>query len=134
LVITHGARLHPLQGLLNGAASTLFTAQDDPKAARKRWISAMKPQGVVTLDEGAARALLSGKSLLPAGVTAVSGSFQRGDPVTLCDADGQTLGYGLARYAADEARLILGRHSSKIEAVLGYPGRAALVHRDDMVL
>ncbi|WP_299302688.1 glutamate 5-kinase [uncultured Litoreibacter sp.] len=134
LVITHGAAMNPLSALENGANATWFTAQDDPKAARKRWIAAMKPQGTLTLDAGAAKALGQGKSLLPAGVTAVQGAFGRGDPVVINDADGATLGHGLARYSAQEAQQIMGRKSSEIEAVLGYPGRAALVHRDDMVL
>jgi glutamate 5-kinase len=134
LVITQGAVTRPLHALEEGANATWFTAQDDPKAARKRWIAAMKPTGVLTLDAGAAQALASGKSLLPAGVTAVSGRFGRGDPVELQDANGTTIGQGLIRYASDEAQKIKGQRSTEIEALLGYPGRAALVHRDDMVL
>jgi len=134
LVITQGAVTQPLHALDNGANATWFTAQDDPKAARKRWIAAMKPNGTLTLDAGAAKALASGKSLLPAGVTAVSGSFGRGDPVLLVDASGKTVAQGLTRYPSDEAEKIKGQRSSEIEALLGYPGRAALVHRDDMVL
>ncbi|MEM7473222.1 MAG: glutamate 5-kinase [Pseudomonadota bacterium] len=134
LVITHGDVLRPLEALENGANATWFTAQDDPKTARKRWIAAMKPQGVLVLDAGAERALKEGKSLLPAGVTEVSGEFGRGDPVELHDTAGHVVAHGLARYASDEAQKIKGRRSSEIEALLGYPGRAALVHRDDMVL
>ncbi|MEM9585318.1 MAG: glutamate 5-kinase [Pseudomonadota bacterium] len=134
LVITHGAAMHPLTALDKGANATWFTAQDDPQAARKRWIAAMKPQGVIALDAGATTALRSGKSLLPAGVTEVSGHFGRGDPVAITDETGAIIAHGLSRYSADEAGRIKGRHSSQIEAVLGYPGRAALVHRDDMVL
>jgi len=134
LVITQGGTMRPLSALANGAPATWFTAQDDPNTARKRWIAAMKPNGVLTLDAGAAKALIGGKSLLPAGVTAVSGSFQRGDPVVLADTDGATIAQGLSRYSSQEAQKIKGQHSSEIEALLGYPGRAALVHRDDMVL
>ena len=90
--------------------------------------------GEMTVDAGAATALANGKSLLPAGVTAVSGTFGRGDPVAILDAAGKTLGQGLTRYTSAEARAIKGHQSSEIEAVLGYPGRAALIHRDDMVL
>ena len=80
------------------------------------------------------RALSKGKSLLPAGVTQVTGSFGRGDAVAIEDPKGSTIGVGLTRYTADEASALKGIHSEDFEAVLGYPGRAAVVHRDDMVL
>ncbi len=132
LVVTEGSVMHPLSALEQGAPSTWFTAQGDPQAARKRWIAAMKPKGEIVIDAGAAIALAQGKSLLPAGVTEVTGKFGRGEPVTICGPAGP-LGQGLARYTAAEAQAIRGRRSGEIEAVLGYPGRAALVHRDDMV-
>lgn len=132
MAITEGSLMRPLQALENGAAATWFSATDDPQIARKRWIAAMKPKGEVRVDAGAALALAQGKSLLPAGVVAVSGRFGRGDPVTILGPDG-ALGKGLVRYTGDEARLLQGRQSGDIEAILGYPGRAALVHRDDMV-
>jgi len=94
----------------------------------------MKPQGTLTLDPGAIRALTNGNSLLPAGVHEVSGSFGRGDPVAIAGPDGHQLGLGLSRYTAAEAQQIKGHHSTEIEALLGYPGRAALIHRDDMAL
>lgn len=134
MVICHGAEMHPLARLEDGARATWFAPQLDPHAARKRWIAAMKPQGVLTVDAGAAKALGQGKSLLPAGLAGLTGSFGRGDPVTIRTADGTTLGQGLTRYTATEARAIAGHHSSEIEAILGYPGRAVLIHRDDMAL
>ena len=134
MAITEGSPLNPLKTLENGANCTWFTATLDPQAARKRWIAAMKPRGEITVDAGAARALEGGKSLLPAGVTSVTGDFGRGDPVAILGPDGRRLGQGLCRYTGDEARAIRGRQSSDIEATLGYPGRAALIHRDDMAL
>lgn len=134
MAITLGSTHNPLEKLENGAASTWFTAQVDPQAARKRWIAAMKSKGDLTVDAGAAKALCAGKSLLPAGITAISGSFGRGDPVTISDAGGAKLAIGLSRYTAQEARLIMGRQSADIEELLGYKGRAALIHRDDMVV
>ncbi|MBY5932540.1 glutamate 5-kinase [Tateyamaria omphalii] len=134
MAICHGAALRPLTALENGANATWFTATLDPQAARKRWIAAMKPLGSVTLDAGAAQALLNGNSLLPAGVHVVSGAFGRGDPVLISGPDGRQLGLGLSRYTADEAQKIKGHRSAEIEALLGYPGRAALIHRDDMAL
>ncbi|MFP4328807.1 MAG: glutamate 5-kinase [Paracoccaceae bacterium] len=133
LAITEGARAHPLRALEQGAPATWFTPQLDPASARKRWIAAMKPRGEIVVDAGAAQALASGKSLLPAGVTAVTGRFGRGDPVVIA-AGRHRLGQGLSRYTAEEARAIAGRRSDEIEAVLGYPGRSALIHRDDMAL
>ncbi|TCP40900.1 glutamate 5-kinase [Rhodovulum marinum] len=132
LAITQGAVLRPIKALEDGAAATWFRPKGDPQAARKRWIAAMKPRGTISVDAGAAAALGKGKSLLPAGVTAVTGDFGRGDPVVILGPKGQGLGTGLARYTAAEARLIRGCRSGDIEAILGYPGRAALIHRDDM--
>ena len=134
MTITEGNRMAPLTALLNGEPATLFTARTSPVAARKHWIASMKPKGDIVVDAGAARALASGKSLLPAGVTAVYGAFHRGDPVDIHGSDGTHLGAGLTRYTSDEARAIAGKRSDQIEATLGYPGRAALIHRDDMAL
>ncbi len=134
MAITLGTTHRPLKALAEGAPATWFLAETDPQAARKRWIAGMKPKGEITVDAGAVQALRSGKSLLPAGVTKVTGSFGRGDPVALVGPGGDRLGIGLARYTSEEARGIKGRRSGDIEAVLGYPGRAALIHRDDMVL
>ena len=134
MVVTEGSGLRPLSRLEGGAPATWFLPETDPQVARKRWISAMKPRGVLSIDGGAARALSQGKSLLPAGVTAVEGGFHRGDPVEIRDEAGAGLGIGLSCYTADEARAIAGHRSGDIEGILGYPGRAALIHRDDMVL
>jgi len=134
MAIAGGHRMRPLKALAEGAGVTWFAAQGDPRSARKHWIAAMKPKGQIVVDDGAAKALARGTSLLPAGVTDVHGSFGRGDPVAILNAVHQQIGIGLARYTAEEARAIRGQRSDRIEPILGYPGRAALVHRDDMVL
>ncbi len=134
MAITEGSTLRPITALENGANATWFTAQGTPHLARKRWIGSMKPQGNICVDDGAARALLAGKSLLAAGVTGVDGAFNRGDPVAILDAQGHKIGQGLSAYASPEARRIQGHHSRDIEPILGYPGRAALIHRNDMAL
>ena len=134
MAITLGTPLNPMKMLENGGRATWFSPQIDPQAARKRWIATMKPRGAYVLDDGAAQAMAAGKSLLPAGVVKIEGRFGRGDPVTIRSASGASLGLGLTRYTSDEAGLIMGRRSDEIEAVLGYKGRAALIHRDDMVL
>jgi glutamate 5-kinase len=134
MAIMEGSVLQPLSALASGARCTWFLAHGDPQLARKRWINAMKPRGELRLDAGAVTALRAGKSLLPAGVKVVAGSFGRGDPVAILSPEGVVLGKGLVRYTAVEAKAIAGHRSSEIEAILGYPGRAALVHRDDMVV
>ena len=134
MAIMEGSVLRPLQALAQGANRTWFIAQGDPQAARKRWINAMKPRGELRLDAGAVVAMAQGKSLLPAGVTAVTGTFGRGDPVALVSPEGDILGKGLVRYTAVEAKAIAGHRSGAIVAIVGYQGRAALVHRDDLVI
>ncbi len=134
MAITEGSCLHPVRALEKGAPATWFTAQGDPQQKRKQWIAAMKPKGQITVDAGAARALGSGSSLLPAGVIAVTGRFGRGDAVELLDEAGRALGQGLVRYDAEDATRILGRRSAEIEALLGYPARGPLVHRDDLAI
>ncbi|MBV1863942.1 MAG: glutamate 5-kinase [Rhodobacteraceae bacterium] len=134
MAIMQGAQEHPLQALVDGANCTWFLAKENPHTARKRWISGMKPRGEFLVDAGAAAALRRGKSLLAAGVTHVSTDFQRGDPVLIIGPDGTELAKGLAGYNAFEAQAIAGKKSGQIEEILGYAGRSALVHRDDMVM
>ncbi|MGR3660224.1 MAG: glutamate 5-kinase [Paracoccaceae bacterium] len=134
LVVTEGSRIRPLRALAEGAAATRFVAQGDPQTARKRWIAAMKSKGVFSIDAGAAGALAKGKSLLPAGVVQVRGEFGRGEPVVIHGPGGEVLGQGLTRYSNAEAARIAGQRSGAIEGILGYPARAALIHRDDMAL
>jgi glutamate 5-kinase len=135
MVITSGKALNPLKRLDEGARCTWFPASATPASARKAWIGGhLEPRGEIRLDPGAVRALQSGKSLLPAGVTGVNGAFSRGDAVRVLGPDGRTVGRGLVAYDCDEARLIAGRNSREIEAIVGYPGRAEMIHRDDLVL
>jgi len=135
MVSTSGKVMHPLRALSEGAPCTWFLAHSDPVTARKRWIAGqLEPKGSVEIDAGAEKALLSGRSLLPAGVTRVEGAFERGDAVVIRAADGRELGRGLIAYARDDAARIIGRKSGDIAAILGHAGRSELVHRDDMVL
>lgn len=134
-IIASGQTLSPLGAIRDGARATLIAAPDGPMAAYKQWIAgSLSPTGVLTLDAGAVTALKAGKSLLPAGVTGVSGGFEKGDCVRLIDPDGRAVGVGLAAYAADEAARLRGRRSDEIETLLGYRGASVLIHRDDMVL
>ena len=134
MAIAEGSVLRPLSAIVGGARASWFLPEGDPQVSRKRWIAAMKPRGTIRVDAGAARALAGGKSLLPAGVTAVTGSFERGDPVVITGPAGEVLAHGLIRYSGDEARRIAGHRSEEITAILGYPGRAAIIHRDDMAI
>ncbi len=133
MAITEGSKDRPLKALEEGARVTWFLAAEDPDHARKRWIGAMKPKGEVQIDAGAVAALAKGKSLLPVGVEEVVGHFGRGEPVVVLGPEGARIGLGLSRYTSDEAEAIKGAHSEDIQAILGYPGRAALIHRDDLV-
>ena len=134
MAITKGQALAPLQRLARGGAATWFMPSDDPRTARKKWIASMKPQGVLRVDAGALAALRAGKSLLPVGVTAVTGTFERGDPVVVQGADGGEEACGLAAYSATDAQALMGHPTDRFEAILGHRGRSALIHRDDLVL
>jgi glutamate 5-kinase len=135
MVITEGGGLNPLRRLAEGAPCTWFLAPSDPVAARKRWIAGnLEPRGSIVVDAGAEKALGQGKSLLPAGVVRVEGTFDRGDAVTIRALDGRDLGRGLIAYPHDQAAAILGKRSNEIAAILGHAGRTELIHRDDMAL
>ena len=135
MLIASGRVPHPLRALREGARATWFLPGSTPMASRKQWIAGrLKPRGTVTVDDGAKRALVAGRSLLPAGVTDVGGDFGRGDAVRVMDRDGLELGRGLIAYAAGEARAIAGHRSDAIEGILGYRGRDEMVHRDDLAL
>jgi glutamate 5-kinase len=135
MAITKGETLHPLKTIEDGGRCTWFIPNSEPRTARKQWIfGSMKPAGILVLDDGAARALASGRSLLPAGVVEVNGEFGRGDCVLVKTRDGRVLGRGLVAYSAADSRAILGRKSGEIEAVLGFRGRDELIHRDDLVM
>jgi glutamate 5-kinase len=135
MAIAAGTAAHPLSAIQKGARCTWFLPGEQPLTARKRWIAgSLKPVGCLVVDDGAAAALAKGKSLLPAGVVAVEGAFERGDAVLIRRCDGTLLGRGLSAYGGADARRILGHKSREIETLLGYRGRGEMVHRDDLVL
>jgi glutamate 5-kinase len=135
MVIARGTDLHPLNRLAETGHGTWFTTRATPASARKRWIAgSLKPTGVLTIDDGAARALNAGKSLLPAGVIAVDGDFDRGDAVSVRNRSGHELARGLTAYSAADAKCIIGRRSSEIAEILGYHGREEMIHRDELAL
>ncbi|MCR9238540.1 MAG: glutamate 5-kinase [Alphaproteobacteria bacterium] len=136
MVIASGKTLHPLASIdRQDTRKTWFSAATNPTAARKSWIAgSLEPKGSITVDAGAVAALQRGKSLLPAGVTAVSGQFQRGDCVWITGPGGVHLARGLITYDSDDAGRLIGCHSKDIEARLGYAGRDTMIHRDNMAM
>lgn len=134
-VIASGLVENPLANIEDGGPCTWFVPKTTPQAARKQWIAGtLTPKGSLHIDAGAMDALLRGRSLLAVGITAISGEFDRGDPVTIHGPDRVELARGLVAYSSQESELIKGKHSDTTEEILGYCGRKAVVHRDDMVL
>jgi glutamate 5-kinase len=135
LVIASGRITHPLRAIAQGAPCTWFLTPANPVTSRKRWIAgSLEPKGTLTLDAGAVTALRAGKSLLPAGIIRIDGAFERGDAVVIRGPDGAEIGRGLVAYDAGEADKIRGKSSGDIAQILGFDGRAEMIHRDDMVL
>jgi glutamate 5-kinase len=134
-VIASGLEEHPIGRLLEGARATVIAAAGSPTGAYKQWIAGtLTPAGSVTIDEGAARALAAGKSLLPAGVREVAGAFERGVCLRVLGPDGREIARGLSAYTSAEAEAIKGMVSARISERLGYSGPDELIHRDDLVL
>tara|TARA_Y200000002_G_scaffold256187_1_gene212533 strand:+ start:136 stop:1281 length:1146 start_codon:yes stop_codon:yes gene_type:complete len=135
MVICDGRPLGPLSKLRDGARSTLFHAGASPLTARKQWIAgALSPKGCLTVDAGALGALRKGRSLLPAGVVAVEGEFERGDLIAIHNQAGAVIGHGLSAYSAGDANIICGHKSREIETLLGYRGRDEIIHADNLVM
>ncbi|HTN96249.1 MAG TPA: glutamate 5-kinase [Nordella sp.] len=135
MVIASGHALHPLQRIENNETCTWFLSGANPLQSRKRWIAGtLVPMGRLHIDDGAAAALNKGKSLLPAGVKRIEGSFARGDAVSIVSAAGTEIARGLVAYDKDDAARIAGRKTSEIETALGFRGRDEMVHRDDLVM
>jgi glutamate 5-kinase len=135
MVIASGIVEHPLRAIAEGARCTWFLTAANPVTARKKWIGgALEPKGTLLIDAGAVAALRRGKSLLPAGVVGIDGSFARGDAVVIRGPGGDEVGRGLVAYDIEDARKIRGRSSTDISSILGFSGRAEMVHRDDLAV
>jgi glutamate 5-kinase len=135
MLIADGRIAHPVSRLDDLVPCTWFLSRSNPVTARKKWIAgSLEPRGALHVDAGAAKAIANGKSLLPAGVTRVEGSFTSGDCVLIRDPRAAEIGRGLVGYGSSEAVLIAGRNSQDILRLLGTPGRAVIIHQDDMVL
>jgi glutamate 5-kinase len=135
MVIASGHLEHPLGAIESGARCTWFLTAGNPVTARKKWIAgSLEPKGILTIDAGAVAALRRGNSLLPVGVVRIEGGFARGDAVIIRGPDGVEIGRGLCAFDAEDAQKIRGRSSADIDAILGFSGRAEMVHRDDLVV
>jgi glutamate 5-kinase len=135
MCIAAGHYPHPLRRIEKENRGSWFVPETTARSARAQWIAgSLAPAGALRIDAGALRALRAGKSLLPAGVTAIDGRFERGDTVSIRAADGAEIARGLVTWSDDDARRVLGRKSAEIEALLGFRGRTELVHRDDLVM
>lgn len=134
-VITLGTHDRPISKLLNGGRATWILSELTPDKAREIWLKGhLTPEGAVIIDNGARSALLDGASLLPVGVTRIEGQFLRGAAVAIKDQNGKTIAKGITAYSSEDAGRIAGLQSDRIEQELGYRGRPALVHRNDLVL
>jgi glutamate 5-kinase len=135
MAIADGRVKHPIERIAKSGRCTWFLTPSNPLAARKIWIGgSLELKGAIYCDAGAVKALRGGKSLLPAGVVRIEGAFSRGDCVAIRDADGLEIGRGLIAYDSLHAEQIRGRNSRDIAHILGMPGRAEMIHRDDMAL
>jgi len=137
MIIANGGKQNILQQLLSGEPhGTFFVPKGKKLDSRKCWIAfSSKPMGTVTIDRGAALAILdNGKSLLPSGIIDVSGDFGMGAPVRFSLKDGGTLGTGLVNYSAKDIRKIMGKKTSRIEAALGSKPYDEVIHRNNLVV
>jgi glutamate 5-kinase len=135
MIIAKGTESHPLGVLRAGGRHTLFVGQHSTAAARKKWIlGTLGVVGVLHVDAGAVRALRTGRSLLPIGVTGVTGTFARGDTVAVYDPEGHEIARGLVSFDSAEAALVKGRKSQELGELLGTGHRSEIIHRDNLVL
>jgi glutamate 5-kinase len=135
MIIANGHKPAPISRITSGERHTVFQTAQKPLDARKQWIRSLTTaKGTIALDQGAINAVRGGASILPAGVTSINGNFSRGDLISISDTLGTVLGQGLVSYDAPEIERIKGKKLRDIANILGYAGRSALIHRDDLIL
>jgi glutamate 5-kinase len=135
MCVAPGRELHPLRHIETGGRCSWFYPTATPATVRKQWIAgSLQPAGEVQVDAGAAAALSRGKSLLPAGVTQVTGKFERGDAIIVRDSAGCEIARGLSAYSSADTERLRGKQSAQIETILGYRGRDEIIHRDDLAI
>tara|TARA_Y100000992_G_scaffold160567_1_gene107466 strand:- start:119 stop:529 length:411 start_codon:yes stop_codon:yes gene_type:complete len=134
MIIANGLYLNPLSQIEKNDNCTWFISKTSKLHARKKWIiSSVSPKGELVIDEGAKKALISGKSLLAAGIKKVSGKFNKGDHIKILDNKKREYARGLSSFSSEEINKIIGCHSNEIHEILGYIAKSEVVHKDDMV-
>jgi len=134
MVIANGNYNNPIKKILENKKCTWFLPRISKLDARKQWIiGSVAPKGEVVIDQGAIKAINNGKSLLPAGVKKINGSFEKGDHILVKDQNNNECARGLASFSSIEIDKIKGSHSSKIKNILGYSSRDEIIHKDDLV-
>ena len=134
MIIANGLHLNPITEIEKNNNCTWFVSKISKLHARKKWIiSSISPKGELTIDDGAKKALINGKSLLAAGVKKVSGKFNKGDHIRIMDIKKKEFARGLSSFSSDEIKKIMGYHSNEIQKILGYVSKSEVVHKDDMV-
>ena len=134
MIIANGLYINPLSQIENKNNCTWFVSKISKLHARKKWIiSSVSPKGELIIDEGARKALISGKSLLAAGIKKVSGKFNKGDHIKILDTRRKEFARGLSSFSSEEINKIKGFHSNEIKKILGYISKSEVVHKDDMV-
>ncbi len=134
MFIANGKKDNPIYNLVKNKTYSHFIPKISRLDARKKWIiSSLSSSGIIFIDQGAAKALSNGKSLLAAGITKIKGSFNKGDNVLIVDQDENQLARGLASFNSKEIEKIKGKQSKEIEKILGYLSKSEIIHKDDMV-
>ena len=134
MFLANGKKTNPIKKMLKNKLFTHFLPKISSLDARKKWIiSSLNSSGVIFVDEGAAKALSSGKSLLAAGVIKITGTFDKGENVLIVDQNEKQLARGLASFNSSEIDKIKGKQSKEIEKILGYLSKSEIIHKDDMV-
>jgi|TARA_Y100000389_G_scaffold46605_1_gene41638 glutamate 5-kinase len=134
MIIANGIYSNPISKIIKKNNCTIFSPKVSKLDARKKWIiSSVAPKGNIVIDDGAKKALKSGKSLLAAGIKKISGKFNKGDHVKILDKKNNECARGLSSFTSDEINKIMGHHSNEIEKLLGYVAKSEVIHKDDMV-
>jgi glutamate 5-kinase len=135
MLLANGNKDYPIKNIIKNKICTHFIPKISSLDAKKKWIiGSLSASGIVFIDQGAARALDNGKSLLAAGVTKIKGSFNKGENVLIVDHNEKHLARGLASFNSSEINKIKGKHSKEIEKILGYLSKSEIIHKDDMVM
>ena len=134
MIIANGLYTNPISRIIDKSYCTLFSSKVSKLDARKKWIiSSVAPKGAIIIDDGAKKALKSGKSLLAAGIKKITGKFNKGDHIKILDKKNTECARGLSSFTSEEIIKIMGHHSNEIEKLLGYVAKSEVIHKDDMV-